>query len=239
MGAASQPFRDKDSDAYRKLDELPGRLCREVEREVRGGGTATVQLARQWQTAVLIGIELMIPLRLKNLAELHLGADLIRHPDRRLFISLWENQTKNKEPLDVEVEGPLAEMLRQYIDRYRPALDPGGSAWLFPGRTPDRPKSHDAIREQITSTLAKRCGSRWHPHLFRHFAALRILQHMPDAYGLAQRVLGHKSLDTLMRYYSGVETAEALAHFQRIVLGYQPSRRSAPRHTTSGGRHAR
>jgi hypothetical protein len=38
------------------------------------------------------------------------------------------------------------------------------------------------------------------------------------AYGLVQRVLGHKQLDTTIRFYTGLETPQALAYFQRLVV---------------------
>jgi integrase len=106
-------------------------------------------------------------------------------------------------------------------------LTPGGD-WLFPGCRADRPKSQDALRAQIGDTLAERCGLDFTPHAFRHLAAYKILEHDPTAYPLVQRVLGHKSLETTVRFYCGLEVPQALAHFRALVLASSQRGTAAP-----------
>jgi integrase len=136
-----------------------------------------------------------------------------------MVLVLDEAEVKNGLPLEVALPAGAAAMVTRYIERYRPLLGAAGSDWLFPGRTPARRKSHDAVRDQITKVLAERCGVAMHPHLFRHLAGKLILDHDPKAHGLVQRVLGHKHLSTTMGFYTGLETARAVQHYQAIVQG--------------------
>ena len=72
------------------------------------------------------------------------------------------------------------------------------------------------------------CGLDFTPHAFRHLAAYKILEHDPTAYPLVQRVLGHKSLETTVRFYCGLEVPQALAHFQALVLASSQRGAAAP-----------
>jgi integrase len=148
---------------------------------------------------------------------------------------------KNGEPLEVALPAGAAAMVGRYLDRHRPVLGGGaGADWLFPGRTPGRPKSHDALRAQISGVLAERCGLAMHPHLFRHLAALLILRRDPSAHGQAQRVLGHRQLATTMGFYTGLETTRALEHYRDLVLSRgrpgdgRPDDRAGPRRRRRG-----
>jgi integrase len=221
--ARLRPF-DNESVRDRLLD-LPARLCDEAERGVRRLGAPNVALARLWQTAVLIEIELAVPLRMANLAGLRIGTHLVRLPGGGLVLVLDGEEVKNGLPLEVALPAGAAAMVTRYIERYRPLLGAAGSDWLFPGRTPGRRKSHDGVRDQITKTLAERCGVAMHPHLFRHLAGKLILDQDPKAHGLVQRVLGHKHLGTTMGFYTGLETARAVRHYQEIVQGGGPQPR--------------
>jgi integrase len=196
---------------------------------VRRLGAPNVALARLWQTAVLIEIELAVPLRLANLAGLRIGTHLLRLPGGGLVLVLDEAEVKNGLPFEVPLPASTAAMISRYIERYRPLLGAAGSDWLFPGRTPGRRKSHDGVRDQITRTLAERCGVAMHPHLFRHLAGKLILDQDPKAHGLVQRVLGHKHISTTMGFYTGLETARAVQHYQAIVQGGGPqAKRNKP-----------
>jgi integrase len=218
--ARLRPF-DDESVRDRLLD-LPAQLCNEVERGVRRLGAPNVALARLWQTAVLIEIELAVPLRLANLAGLRIGTHLLRLLGGGLLLVLSEEEVKNGLPFEVPLPASTAAMISRYIERYRPLLGAAGSDWLFPGRTPGRRKSHDGVRDQITKILAERCGVAMHPHLFRHLAGKLILDQDPKAHGLVQRVLGHKHISTTMGFYTGLETARAVQHYQAIVQGGGP-----------------
>jgi integrase len=55
-------------------------------------------------------------------------------------------------------------------------------------------------------------------HLFRHATAKIYLDANPGGYEVVRRVLGHRSSDTTSRYYTGLETAAAVRHFDDTIL---------------------
>jgi integrase len=59
---------------------------------------------------------------------------------------------------------------------------------------------------------------RVHPHLFRHIAAKLFLDGNPGSYEIIRRVLGHRSIDTTTGFYTGLETAAAVRHFDKTIL---------------------
>jgi integrase len=54
-------------------------------------------------------------------------------------------------------------------------------------------------------------------HQFRHAAGALILKHHPGRYELVKRILGHKSVETTMRFYLNMETTQASEIYTDIV----------------------
>jgi integrase len=213
----------QDTAVQDRIFALPAALCREVEQQKRRLGEANVALARQWQTAVLVELLLVVPMRMANLAGLRIGTQLLRAPHGALFLVLAGEEVKNGQPLECQLPEATAQMIDRYIAQYRPLLGEDSADWLFPGRQLGRPKSQDGLRDQITRVLAERCGVAMHPHLFRHLAAMLTLQREPAAYGLVQRILGHRQLSTTTSFYTGLETPRALQHYHQTVLARDPA----------------
>jgi hypothetical protein len=55
-------------------------------------------------------------------------------------------------------------------------------------------------------------------HLFRHVAAKLYLDANPGGYEVVRRVLGQRSLNTTINFYTGLETAAAVRHFDGTIL---------------------
>ena len=55
-------------------------------------------------------------------------------------------------------------------------------------------------------------------HQFRHAAAALILQHRPGEYELVRRILGHRSVQTTINSYVGLENIQASEIFSKIVM---------------------
>ena len=54
-------------------------------------------------------------------------------------------------------------------------------------------------------------------HQFRHAAGALILKHRPGEYELVRRTLGHKSIQTTIKFYCDLETTQASEIFTDIV----------------------
>jgi integrase len=59
---------------------------------------------------------------------------------------------------------------------------------------------------------------RMNPHLFRHATAKLYLDGNPGAYEVVRRVLSHRSVNTTTYFYTGLETAQAVRHFDKTIL---------------------
>jgi integrase len=78
---------------------------------------------------------------------------------------------------------------------------------------------------------------RVHPHLFRHLGAKLYLDANPGEYETVRRVLGHRSLQTTIDFYTGLETPAAVRHFDKTILNLriestaEGAKRTKRRHT--------
>jgi integrase len=171
------------------------------------------------QTALLIELLLLFPIRLKNLRHLRMDEHLIfgRHRDD-LTIFIRPNQVKNEMPLEARLPESTGRLINLYISKYRPLLDSPDSPWLFPGQKFDVPKCAESIRHQVKTTLWKRCGLDFRPHTFRHVAGKIILDESPGAHAQVQRLLGHKRLSTTVQFYTGAEGKSALAIYDATIM---------------------
>jgi len=61
-------------------------------------------------------------------------------------------------------------------------------------------------------------GLEVHVHLFRHLAAKLFLDQNPGQYESVRRQLGHRSMETTLRAYAGMEAAAASRHFDATIL---------------------
>jgi len=61
----------------------------------------------------------------------------------------------------------------------------------------------------MSDFIAREAGVEMTLHQFRHLAAKLFLDQHPDGYETVRRLLGHKSLETTMRYYRELEAVLA------------------------------
>jgi integrase len=171
------------------------------------------------QIAVAVEILLMAPIRSKNLCALDIERHLVR-PSRgseTLQLVFDASEVKNSEPLEFPLPRSSVELIERYLKQFRPALASVGNTALFPGRR-NGCKDNTTLRKQITRVVFAHTGMRVHPHLFRHIAAKLFLDANPGAYEVMRRVLGHRSIDTTTAFYTGLETAAAVRHFDATIL---------------------
>ena len=226
----------KNRERLRQLDDpimqgrvlgLPGLMLDEAAKVT----PPTLAEARLAQTALAIAICIKCALRAKNLAQLKIGETLLIEPNGRSYIVFAADEVKNEQDIEIELSKSTDRMLRTYLNLYHPLLAPEGSPWLFPSHT----GSHKAITvmsKQVAKCLAVRCGLEWNAHAFRHMVGKLYLEEHPGAYGVVMLLLGHKSIETTIRYYCGTETKAAFAKWDAFVEGH--SRTLVRRRTGDG-----
>jgi integrase len=211
----------EDREKILALLRLPARLMREAA----ASRLPPRRAALLAQTAVAIEILIMAPLRLGNLVALDLDRHLVRLGRARdqLHIVFAEAEVKNDIALDHPLPGESAALIAQDVETYLPVLAGPGNRALFPGVSGGS-KSMNTLRGQIIATVFRYVGVRVHPHLFRHLAGKVHLDAHPGEHGVVSRLLAHKSMETVLSYYSGMETAAAVRHFTSQRCRHSPAK---------------
>jgi integrase len=218
-----------DSQNLRDLVTLPADLADKVRKEVKGNhGVITQAAALRFQTALAIELLQMIPMRRDNLTRLNVDKHLDRRRNGKVYVFIEGEEVKNGVDIESELPSPTIKLLDEYMKTYQPVLAPDGSPWIFPG-LPGRHKSRERLAHQVSETIKTEIGLQVHMHLFRHIAAKLYLDHNVGAYGVVQKLHGHKSIDTTIRSYCGLEAKSAVAHYDQLILELRDKAPQAPK----------
>ena len=170
------------------------------------------------QTALAIEVLLLCPMRIGNLASL----DIERHlrwitekKQQRLIINIPADEVKNSTPLRYELRGAAATMMRDYLDRARPALCGEPSTAVFPKQNGGSKNPGD-LSNQITRHSFNATGLTINAHLFRSLSSK--IHNLISAGDVAtiSHVLGDK-IGTVIKSYAQFEQKNALDHYQSSV----------------------
>jgi integrase len=190
---------------------LPQRVIEQVARrhQIRRRDAVRVEFA------IAVGVLLNIPVRADNLAGLRLDQHL-RFVGDRTFLSVPSDETKNAIRIEAELTARLVRLLQTYVEEFRHLLVGTPVPWLFPGKKGARRPS-GGFGQQLTRFLAKEAGVVMTPHQFRHLAAKLFLDRHPDGFETVRRLLGHKSIETTMRYYRELESVLAGKRYAALL----------------------
>jgi Phage integrase family len=226
----SEGMTKKNRDTLRLFDDE--RLTRELlclpERLMRravGGATISKRDAYLASQALAIAILTNAPIRIENLANININRNIVRlGTGSRAKVSLWFPAHKVKN--DLEIELPLAAETVHLLDRYLkeawPVLAQPGCTDLFPGRD-GQTRSKVGFGMAIAKITERELGVRISPHQFRHIAGYLYLKACPGDYETVRVLLGHKSLQTTIQFYAGMEIAAAAKRYDEVV--FAPSRK--------------
>jgi integrase len=216
---------DKNRERLRQFDDQ-----RNVSKLLWAGKTAftqavkrddgTRQIAHEASLALALELLLHAPMRIANLASLRLDRHL--HWEKSgcsgvLSIAIPGQEVKNGEPLNFPFPLPVSNMVRQYLEVFRPRLFKGSNEYLFPSRD-GKAKRSDTLGKQISKQIWDNCGLRVNPHLIRHFVAKQIVEATPGNYEGARRILAHKDSNTTYKFYEGMEAKPAFEYWQNILM---------------------
>ncbi|MFC7543346.1 tyrosine-type recombinase/integrase [Siccirubricoccus deserti] len=193
-------------------------LPEDMRKAASGDPSSRHDVARKVMLAAAIEILLVCPLRKANLARLRIDRHLQRTDRRGRRIShivIDEAEVKNEAPIEWPVPQGTADLLETWLTQWRPHLlgDDTANPYLFPGRAPGTYASENGLGNAITGLLHRQIGVKVNPHLLRHFAAWRHLRRHPGEYEIIRRVLGHRSIETTVKFYCGLEAESAARHF--------------------------
>ncbi len=233
LDPGSEGLTEKNRERLRQFDDpvnvgmlqnVPDRLLREAE--VRPDSPRS---ALKVQNAFAILLLLMAPIRLRNLVALDLERHIQRDRGRETFLVIDRSEVKNQQDLEFPLPAETARLLDIYVTRYLPKLVPTSTTWVFPRRTGDGHKREGHLSGQISREIFRLTGLEVHAHLFRHIAAKFYLDANPGGYEVVRRLLGHRSMNTTVRAYTGLEGAAAARHYDGVINELRENTRSTRR----------
>jgi integrase len=180
---------------------------------------APIKAAVTAQLAVAVAILTFAPIRLSNLVDIALDKNLIKPGglNTPYWLVFPHYDVKNRVDLNFQFDQPLTDLIDEYVHDFRPAVLRGANGpHLFPGEG-GAPKVALTFSWQITKRIEKAVGLRITVHQFRHAAAAIYLKHRPGDYETVRRVLAHRSIETTIKFYCGLQTTQATEQFGRLI----------------------
>jgi integrase len=218
-----RPLRDEANLA--RLFLLPFALAKEVEHVQ--APTAGQALRMQWALALMILT--FCPLRVTSLCQLRIDRHLVwSRPGSKgeLRLEFEWGELKGDSPEVLPLPPECARLVRLYIERFRPALAPRSSPYLFPGHSEARAKLRGVLSGQLQTLVYKRTGFEVNPHLYRHLVHLVVFTRFPGAYAMISRVLAHRSLETARKNYAYFDVELSMNAYQQLIRDVQEGRAS-------------
>jgi integrase len=176
--------------------------------------SSAVRAAAQFRDGLMIGFLALRPLRLRNLAHLTLGRDLLKN-DAGWEISLPPSAMKTHVSVEWRWPDELVPPLEKYISDYRPALVSRRGRWHR--AIDDRlwvsidgsPLTEASIYWRIVLQTREGFGRPISPHQFRNAAATTLAIFDPIHVRIGAPLLGHNTFRTTERYYNKAQCLEA------------------------------
>lgn len=201
----------------------------DAARSLPGPSRRCVQL----RDGLMIALFASRGLRQRSMAALRLGRNLMRDGDRWRLVLLPED-VKTRRPVEYIVPATLTPWVDRYLGHERMELLQGAAHdWLWVNWGGE-PLGYRGIDKRIRWLSAKRFGTAFGPHRFRHALATSAPIEDPGTPGLAAAILGI-SREVLDLHYDRSENHIAAARFHDGLAEMRDNaRRTNARPTDSG-----
>ncbi len=230
-------LRNFDNDElHAALVALPDRIWRRHAKKLALKTPALVEL----QVALAIEILIRAPIRLQNLVSIRIDENFrtVGPPrSRRVYLYFPPHEVKNEVEIEFELSAPTITLVEQYLAEVRPQLIRRPSPFLFPSPRGGR-KIPCVLSHQIADLTAAELGVRMTAHQFRHVAGHFYLKAVPGGHEVVRRLLGHKSIQTTLDFYAGMETMAAHKHYDGIISRSQAAQATGARRQKREVKHA-
>jgi len=177
-----------------------------------------------YQGGFMMGTIICKPIRLRILATLLVGKNLIRMTDGSYGLKLDDGKTKMAAEADAVLTDSLTEFVDAWLDRGRPFLLRGRSSaalWLTPSGMPTTKR---AFYYHFRKATAEEFIRPINPHFVRKIASTGVSTFAPELVEIIQHVLDHESDDMRKQWY---DLANNLAASQRYLELFGARRRRA------------
>ncbi|MFT5488009.1 MAG: integrase [Alphaproteobacteria bacterium] len=209
--ARLQQFEDPEN--VRRLLCFPENQVAKAKREKN-----PMKGARRVERALIVAILIHCALRQRTLRMLEVSDFRWDRTSAgiRCHLLIAPEKVKNRRELEFALPAETVEILRLYLETYRPMLPGSDGPYLIPGMNGGM-RSQTAMTEAIVPVLRKETGLEINPHLIRDIVAKIAIERDPAAYGAVTHLLGHKSEAVTRQHYLGSET-KAAAQFLDGIL---------------------
>jgi integrase/recombinase XerD len=209
--------------------------CGAAEMKDADNNAVATALARalSYRDGLIVAILALRPIRLKNLAGIELGRNLVRR-GASFRLKFDATETKTHYPYEAPLPPEIAAYLERYLTYYRPIL--AGSAqhllpdarrlWLSIRGAALRPNS---LYFRIVAVTRKRLGRAINPHAFRSAAATAIAWDAPEHVEITKTVLGHARLSTSEDYYNLAQSSKVSIRHQDMIRALREEARAVRR----------
>jgi integrase len=203
-----------DPKVRQRLLDAPVRAWREVMREPKATWTT---LARA-EAAIAAAFLTYMPIRLQNLTDLAYDKHLFlrSEPGAKSTLEIPAEEVKNGLEIGFDIPPFVSKMLIEFREVLAPRILGYSPSHVFVKRD-GTVKKGPSLRELIQGFMERRVGIEFNPHTFRHLAGKFILDHEPGGHEVVRQVLGHKSLQTTVNFYTGIDTQRAGRHYRHLL----------------------
>jgi integrase len=170
--------------------------------------------ARLVRDGVMIALLALCPIRLRNLAELHVGRQLLRVGDA-WWVILEADETKTGRPDERPVPGIVAEAIERWLGHWRSSFHPSND--LFWPSIKGGSLAYTYVGHIITETTRRELGVAVNPHLFRDCAVYTVAINAGHRMGIASGLLQHADQRTVDKYYNKGASLDAVRRYQQIL----------------------
>jgi integrase len=202
----------QDLQTRRRLLTLPEQLFTQAEQMTPG-----LIAACQTERAVAVAILLYCPIRVKNLAAIHLEKHVQRPGSGRTYLVFEAGEIKNRHPVELELPERVVGLMNRHCATRSPILCKPDNPWLFPARKSSGSMNPNSLSRSVFQTIREKTGLDVNVHLFRHLAAMLYLEARPGEYEAVRRLLGHTQLSRTLNAYAGFEAGTATRLFGDII----------------------
>jgi len=176
-------------------------------------------IALEAMRAAALAILLAYPIRIKNLTQLRIGKSIRANEVKgvlRYQILVEAKDVKNGVKLEALLSSRTSRIVELYITKFRKQVAPNPTTVLFPTSSGGMRNPGD-FGTSLTKTVRDATGLYLTPHVFRHFAGFLYLQANPGNYVTVQKLLGHKKIDTTIKFYAPLTSAAAVEQYSDLL----------------------
>jgi integrase len=174
--------------------------------------------ARQFRNGLMVALEALHPIRLKNFAALEIGRSF-KKINNAWWIVLSASETKENRPDERSVDPYLTRWIERYLNIHRPVLartnDAPASLWLSSNN--GKPMTCNAVERVFKKTTLDTVGVDLSLHLFRTSAASTAAVHAGDNPRLGSAVLHHTDPAVTEAHYNRATSLSATQAFGALI----------------------